>query len=158
MFGWLFGKAQPPARQPRRRRNSAGRVVPENLFEALRFRSVTASEITALIEAGADARECDENGVTLLHEAAKRGADPSKIAALIKGGANPNARTVDGLTPLHVAADLNSSPSVIMALIEGGADPAAIDIDGFTPFDYAQENERLRGTDAYWRLSDARFE
>ena len=81
--------------------------------------------------------------------------------ALIEGGADPNARDEWGMTPLHRAAYFNSNPSVpsvITALIEGGANPAAIDINGFTPFDYALENEALRGTDAYWLLSEARFE
>ena len=33
----------------------------------------------------------------------------------------------------------------------------ARDEDGKTPFDYAKDNEALRGTDAYWRLDEARF-
>ena len=69
-----------------------------------------------------------------------------------------SARAVDGATPLQFAAWNNSNPSVIKALIEGGADPAARDEDGKISFDYAEDNEALKGTDAYWLLNDARFE
>ena len=47
---------------------------------------------------------------------------------------------------------------MIKALIEGGADPAARDDAGKVPFDYAKDNEALKGTDAYWLLNDGRFE
>ena len=29
--------------------------------------------------------------------------------------------------------------------------------DGWTAFDYAQHNEMLKGTDAYWLLNDAHY-
>ncbi len=38
-----------------------------------------------------------------------------------------------------------------------GADPNALDFDGKIPWDYAKENEALKGTDAYWRLNELRF-
>ena len=57
-----------------------------------------------------------------------------------------------------MAARQNPESSVIAALIEVGADPGARDEEGKTPFDYAQDNEALRGTDAYWRLNEGRFE
>ena len=43
------------------------------------------------------------------------------------------------------------------ALLEAGADPNARDNDGKRPFVYAEDNEQLKGTDAYWKLNDARF-
>ena len=64
----------------------------------------------------------------------------------------------DGDTPLHWAALANANPSVIAALIEAGADPGARDDAGKTPFDYAKDNEALKGTEAYWLLNDGRFE
>ena len=120
-----------------------------------------------------------------LHGAAMLNPNPSVITALIEGGADPGARpkfdmtplhvaegedltasvlesamiaAFAGMTPLHLAVMYNSAPSVITALIEGGADPGARDEWGKTPFDYAEDNEALRGTDAYWRLNDGRFE
>ena len=35
--------------------------------------------------------------------------------------------------------------------------PNALDLDGKIPWDYAKENEALKGTDAYWRLNELRF-
>ena len=57
-----------------------------------------------------------------------------------------------------MAAWQNPESSVIAALIEVGADPGARDEEGKTPFDYAKDNEALRGTDAYWWLNEGRFE
>ena len=142
------------------------------------------SVITALIEGGADPDARNEFDSTALHAAAEgnlaasvmvsrievlfagrtplhvaawHNENPSVITALIGGGADLGARTKSGRTPLHVAA-ANAAPSVVTALIEGGADPGARDEWGKTPFDYAEDNEALRGTEAYWRLNDGRFE
>ena len=114
--------------------------------------------IKALIEAGADPGARTEIGATPLHAAAVMNSNPFVITALIEGGASPGARAESGVTPLHAAAHYNANPSVITALIEGGADPGARDDDGKVPFDYAKENEALKGTDAYWLLNEARFE
>ena len=119
-------------------------------------RNANPSVIKALIEAGADpGARGGLAGFTPLHSAAGLSINPLVIKALIEGGADPGARDTErGVTPLHVAARINSSPSVIKALIEGGADPAARDDAGNTPFDYAKNNEDLKGTDAYWLLNE----
>ncbi len=116
------------------------------------------SVIAALIEDGADPGARAEGGWTPLHLAAWKNPEPRVVVALIEGGANPNVRAGRGWTPLHLAAWKNPEPRVVVALIEGGADPNARDDDGRTPFDYAKDNEALRGTDAYRRLNEARFE
>ena len=116
--------------------------------------------ITALIEGGADPDARGDAGLTPLLRAAHSASNPSVITALIEGGADPDAREDGyGYTPLHLAVGHNySNPSVIEALIEGGADPAARDNAGSTPFDYAKENEALKGTDAYRLLKEGRGE
>ena len=116
------------------------------------------SVIAVLIESGADPGARTVFGETPLHAAAEMNSNPAVIAALIEAGADPAARNEDGATPLHTAAAWNSNPSVIKALLESGADPSARDAAGNTPFDYAKENGALKGTDAYWLLSDGRFE
>ena len=79
----------------------------------------------------------------------------SEVKAALAAGADPGAHEDSlGDTPLHFAAHSNSNPSVIVALIEAGADPGARVFDGNTPFDYAKENEALKGTDAYRLLKD----
>jgi hypothetical protein len=55
------------------------------------------------------------------------------------------------------AAGFTSNPEVIMALLNAGADAKAKDSGGNTVFDYAQDNIKLRGTDAYWKLNEARY-
>ena len=79
------------------------------------------------------------------------------VVAVLVACVDPNARDEGGLTPLHLAAMKNPAPSVVEALIESGTDIAARDADGRTPFDYAKDNEALRGTEVYWRLNEARF-
>ena len=44
------------------------------------------------------------------------------------------------------------------ALLAAGADASARDGEGKAPWDYAQENEALRGTDALWRLREGSLE
>ena len=82
----------------------------------------------------------------------------SEVKAALSAGADPGARMEDGATPLHVAAFKNDNPSVIAALLAAGADPGARDDADKTPFDYAKDNEALKGTDAYWLLNEGRFE
>ncbi|MGA2381590.1 MAG: hypothetical protein ABSG85_20005 [Spirochaetia bacterium] len=49
----------------------------------------------------------------------------------------------------------NQKPEVITTLLKAGADAKAKDDDGKTAFDYAQSNDRLKGTDAFRRLQEA---
>ena len=60
------------------------------------------------------------------------------------------------MTPLHAAAEHNENPAVIEALLDAGADATARDDYGRIPYDYAEDNEALKGSAAYWRLNDAR--
>ena len=113
--------------------------------------------IQALLAAGADAMVRTESSITPLHRAALFNENLAVTQALLAAGADPMARTESGdETPLHWAAG-NGSPAVVQALLAAGADAMMRTAMGRTPWDIAQDNEKLKGTDAYWRLNDARF-
>ena len=76
------------------------------------------------------------------------------IEALLAAGADVNAREERfGQTPLHKAAGFSENPAVIETLLAAGADVNARNSGGETPWDLAQENEALKGSDAYFRLN-----
>ena len=118
--------------------------------------SATEAHVQAEIDAGADvmAREV-VYGDTPLHEAAAYGT-PENIQALLDAGADVMARDEDGETPLHRAA-MSGTAANVQALLDAGADGKAITKFFNTPWDLAQENEKLKGTAAYWALNDARL-
>ena len=79
------------------------------------------------------------------------------IAALAAAGAKLEARAKSGSTPLHTAA-ADGTAEAVMALLKAGADPKVRNNSDELPFDYARDNEKLQGTDAYWELYQAQFE
>ena len=110
--------------------------------------------ITTLLKAGADSKARTAIGSTPLMVAAWFNPNPEVITTLLKAGADINARDKDGGTPLMVAAWFNPNPEVITTLLKAGADAKAKDSEGKTAFDRAQNNEKLKGTDAYWKLKE----
>ena len=117
----------------------------------------TVSDVTRCLEAGADPNARDEWGMTPLYRAAGFGGNAEVIEALAAAGANLEARDESGQTPLHKAAE-RGTVEAVETLLAGGADLAARDNDDNLPFDYARDNEHLKGTDVYWKLNQARFE
>jgi hypothetical protein len=73
------------------------------------------------------------------------------------------ARSKNGSTPLHWVADrfLTCKPGVIQALLAAAAgadaDAGAKNTEGKIPWDFAQNNEDLKGTKGYWALNDAQY-
>ncbi len=101
-----------------------------------------------------------EDGWTPLHRAAQMGKTET-VRALVEAGAAVNARVVygweEGGTPLHAAAMWGDAEQV-RALMEAGADARARTKFGTTPFQLASTNDKLKDTDAYWRLNDAQYQ
>jgi ankyrin repeat protein len=111
--------------------------------------------IATLLEAGSDLRVSTEYGVTAFLAAAANNTNPGIVTALLNAGADIESPNKDGTTALMAAAGSNQNPDVISTLLKAGADPKAIDRKGKKAFDYAQNNEELKGTDAYQELQDA---
>lgn len=101
------------------------------------------------MKAGADIRDRSKNGVTELMFAASNNQNPEVITTLLKAGADIKALDKNGVTAL------NPKLEVISTLLKTGADGKAKDNEGKTAFDYAQDNEKLKGTDAYRQLQKA---
>jgi ankyrin repeat protein len=87
-------------------------------------------------------------------ELAKTGT-PQQVQAAINKGANVNAQDNRGWTALMFAAANNPDPEVISTLLEADADAKARSNEGKTAFDYAQDNDKLKGTDALKQLEAA---
>lgn len=120
--------------------------------------------VDVLLAAGTNVHERDEQGRNALHHAAAYESRGLMIRKLAAAGANIEARDRNGNTPLHSAAEWardwspeDHAGDSISALLDLGANPVARNGKGRTPWDLAEENEALKGTDAYWQLNDARF-
>ena len=101
--------------------------------------SGVASNVLALVQAGANPRSRDESGRTPLHDAARNNEDPAIVRMLVEAGADPNARDANGRIPLHDSG-LNGNPLVAARLVMAGAYPNARDENGRTPLHDASFN------------------
>lgn len=130
-------------------------------FTALMYAAAfsTPETVNALIRGGADteARTLDGlNALLYAFVARSEGRSLPNLLALLAGGANVEARSDTGRTLLMSVARYGT-PEEVEALLDAGANPGAQDNTGKSVFEYALENEGLRGTRAFWRLNDARF-
>ena len=114
----------------------------------------TPQDVQAAIDKGADvnARSGSETPLIL---AAWHNPNPDVITTLLRAGADINARNKNGSTVLMAAAGFNQNPEVITTLLRAGADGKAKSNEGKTAFDYAQYNEKLKGTAALRQLQEA---
>lgn len=137
-------------------RNSGGYTA---LMYAAAF--ATRETVEVLLHAGADTEAQTLHGLTALTYIfifQDPGERLDRLMTLVEGGANLEARDPgNGMTLLHWLVSSDGTPEEIEALLDAGADPRAVTFDGDSVFDLAQQNEALRGTNAFWRLNDARF-
>ena len=94
-------------------------------------------------------------GVTPLMAAAGFNLDASVVTMLLKSGAEAEARDTTGSTALMYAARSNFNPMVTAVLLKAGANAKTKDKAGKTAFDFAKDNVKLKGTDAYLQLQEA---
>lgn len=118
--------------------------------------SATPADIQQAVRDGADPNAVDSVGRTVLMLAAASNPDPAAITALVKAGSKMNARGPERWTPLMMAAYSNRNPAVVVALLAAGADPRLRSNGGRTAFDYARDNDSLRGTEALVTLRAGR--
>ncbi|MDG2404572.1 MAG: ankyrin repeat domain-containing protein [Paracoccaceae bacterium] len=129
-----------------------------NLCDLEWWKTATEADVQAELGSGADVMARTEDSSTPLHFAPIFGT-LANIQALLAAGADVMARTEDGWTPLHFAAKCNffCKSGAIQALLDAGADAKAKNKEGRTSWDYAQRNEKLKGTKGYWALNDAQY-
>ncbi len=117
--------------------------------------SATPAEIRQALDRGADPNAVDAAGRTVLMIAAASNPDPAAVSALVKAGARVNARGPHSWTALMMAAYNNPNPHVVSVLLDLGADPRLRSDVGRTAYGYAQDNDKLAGTEALRRLKTA---
>lgn len=109
-----------------------------------------SSMVEFLLSQGADPDAPDNNGLTPLHYAVRRG-DMGRVMTdiLLKAGANANARDKDEMTPLHIAAKYDGldrsrmvSTTTLSLLVKAGANVMAQDNQGRTALDIARALKR----------------
>ncbi len=133
--------------------------------------------IAVLLTYGADINAKDGEGLSpLLHtyrrwrlvhvdgSKSQTQSEPEKLPMppltkyLIENGANVNAQDANGGTILFYAAAYEDTET-INYLLDNGIDPSIRDNNDTTAFDYAVKGSaKFKTSQAYWRLSDARFQ
>lgn len=110
--------------------------------------------VKALIAAGADVNAQDISGYTALMYAAGHGSADT-VRALIEAGAKCDSCNDFGESALMLAVRGRPKFETVLALVDAGADVMVTDNKGNTALDYAEANERMRGTAACKALNEA---
>ncbi|KAF2430710.1 ankyrin [Tothia fuscella] len=111
------------------------------LMYAFKYSQHNESMPLALLEKHNNVNADDDDGRTVLHQAAARG-QASMVQLALRRDAIKEAKDKNRLTPLLVAVKENhrDCKKVVEALLDGGADPKAKDRDGWTILHHAAHN------------------
>ena len=115
--------------------------------------------VKLLINSGADIEARDLNGNTPLMLATLSSESPEKVKLLLQAKANVEASNVDGWTSLMYAS-IGRNEEILHVLLNHGALSQRVLLDSSerNAWDLIQSNQDLKGTHAYWRLNDLRFQ
>jgi hypothetical protein len=112
--------------------------------------------INILLAAGAEVNAKEPKyGLTPLMFAVAANTNPEVATTLLNAGADLGARSQGGVTVLMWAAVYTENPEIISLLLKAGSDAKARNDAGKTAIEGAQQNTRLKGTDAYRQLQEA---
>jgi hypothetical protein len=111
--------------------------------------------ISALLKAGAKIDDRDKKGGTALMYAAQSNQNSGIISVLLKAGAKIDDKDKNGETALMCAAMYNKNPEVVSSLLKAGADKSLVSSEGKNAFQYAQNNQSLKGTKQFKDLENA---
>lgn len=134
---------------PQSYNQKATRALQEKMHKTNDFNKITAQEIIALINAGADPNVKGEfghgRGQTILqifiHQT--RTDDVATVAFLLSHGADPNITDLDGYSPLQNALESCHKLRIAKYLIEHGADVHNTDKHGRTVLNTATSYNRI---------------
>ena len=132
----------------------APRVFSQDFFKLVQ--SGTAEQVQAAIAAGSSVYGVTKGDDSPLMLAAKYNQNAEVITVLLKAGASVDRKNkYGGKTALMYAATSNMNPGVIAVLLKAGANGKLKSSDDKTAFDYADGNDKLKGTEAYNALRKA---
>ena len=103
--------------------------------------------VAVLLDAGANPRAVNRDGLTPLQHFVEAGADVGRVVdLLLDAGADPNQKTPEGYTPLHRALKTGGRDGkfeVVKALLAGNADPCIRDPEKYIPYQYSVVHDNL---------------
>ncbi len=112
----------------------------KSIFEQINDGSLDTSEITLLLDRGANINYTDKDGASSLSTALNWGEDDLAIA-LIEAGADLSAKDGED-SPLAYAIYNDSNIKVIESMLNKGAS-LDFDIEGITPLEYSKQYENI---------------
>src|SRR5262245_48548698 len=107
------------------------------------FGAKTLPELKSLLKAGADLRQREEGGWTLLHDLARKNRPVDMLQFALDRGLKLHARNKHGATILHIAAINGARPEFLQLALQRGAPVNALNKAKNSPLGVAISFGRL---------------